>query len=296
MPFLPRQKLLTLEELVTVAKNFVSPGVSKIRVSGGEPLIRHNILHLFQQLNNLSGLKELTLTTNGSKLDVFAAPLREAGVNRLNISLDSLRPDRFRELTRFGNLAQVLKGINAAKAAGFDRIKLNSLILKNRNRDEVNDLVSFALENKLDISFIEEMPLGTIDEHNRLHEFSSSAQLREALSTRYELIPLAESTGGPSRYWLAMGYENSRIGFISPHSENLCAACNRVRLSADGKLLLCLGDEHAVDLRAVLRRYPGDDSQLQKAIINAINLKPEKHSFNLHDAPQVVRFMNATGG
>lgn len=295
MTFLPRSQLLTLEELTEIATAFTELGVSKIRVTGGEPLVRRNVLTLFKDLGQLPQLEELTVTTNGSQLTHFAQDLRRAGVKRLNISLDSLRTDRFRDLTRVGDLSKVLAGIDAAKAAGFDKIKLNSVILKNRNADEVVDLVRFALEKQLDISFIEEMPLGSVTDHIRREEFCSSQELRERLSSAFSLSPLEESTAGPSRYW-QVDNSQTRVGFISPHSENFCASCNRVRLTAEGRLLLCLGNEHSVDLKAVVRRHPGDKDKLKQAIVDAIKIKPERHYFTHDDEPQIVRLMNTTGG
>lgn len=295
MTFLPRAQLLTLEEMTTIARCFTELGVNKIRITGGEPLIRNGIATLFQQLGQLPLLDELTLTTNGSHLVQHAQTLRDAGVNRINISLDSLDADRFKALTRTGDLNKVLEGIEAARRAGFERIKLNSVVLKNRNADEVLDLVNFALEKKLDISFIEEMPLGSITEHNRAEEFCSSEELRELIGQRYHLEPSAATTAGPSRYWTTPG-SDSRIGFISPHSHNFCGDCNRVRLSAEGKLLLCLGNDEAANLKSVLREHPGDHDKVKEAIMQAMTYKPERHHFDLDDEPQIVRFMNATGG
>ena len=295
MTFLPRSQLLTLEEIEEIAAAFVDLGVTKIRITGGEPLVRRNVISLFQSLGQLESLKELTLTSNGSNLVQFAQPLRDVGVARINISLDSLQAERFRALTRVGDLHQVLAGIEAAQRAGFERIKLNSVILKNRNADEILDLVNFALAQQIDISFIEEMPLGTIVDHDRAVEFCSSQEIRDKINSQYALEPIAEKTGGPSRYWQIPGYA-SHIGFISPHSENFCATCNRVRLTAEGRLLLCLGNEHSVDLKAVVRRYPGNREKLREAIVDAIKIKPERHYFTLDDEPQIVRLMNMTGG
>lgn len=295
MTFLPRSQLLTLEELAEIAEAFSELGVKKIRITGGEPLVRRNVLSLFNRVGQLPQLEELTLTTNGSQLTHFAQDLRRAGVKRLNISLDSLRADRFRELTRVGELGKVLAGIDAAKAAGFDKIKLNCVVLKNRNADEVVDLVRFARDKQLDISFIEEMPLGSVTDHIRREEFCSSQELRELLAPAFTLTPLDESTAGPSRYW-QVDDSQTRVGFISPHSENFCASCNRVRLTAEGRLLLCLGNEHSVDLKAVVRRHPGDKDKLKEAIVDAIKIKPERHYFNHDDEPQIVRLMNTTGG
>lgn len=295
MTFLPRTQVLSLEELGEIAAAFTELGVKKIRVTGGEPLIRRNVIALFQSLGKLPDLEELTVTTNGSRLREFAPQLRAAGVKRINISLDSLQPERFRELTRIGNLHQVLDGIEAAREAGFERIKLNSVILKNRNADEVVDLVQFACRKGLDISFIEEMPLGAVTEHIRREEFCSSHELRNVLSSHFTLIPTDDTTGGPSRYW-QVDNASTRVGFISPHSENFCATCNRVRLTAEGRLLLCLGNEHSVDLKAIVRNYPGDRERLKTAIVDAIRIKPERHHFTHDDEPQILRLMNTTGG
>ena len=294
MTFLPRQPVLTLEEIAQVAKTFVSLGTEKIRLTGGEPLVRRGILELVKEIGTF-GLRDFAMTTNGSQLPTMAEPLRKAGLKRLNISLDSLDPQRFRALTRTGDLHKVLAGIEAARHAGFRRIKLNSVILRGRNQDEVPALVDFAIEKGLDISFIEEMPLGAISEHDRALEFVSSEALRDQLSRRLTLVPMAEKTGGPSRYWQVPG-SDSRIGFISPHSQNFCHLCNRVRITAEGRMLLCLGHEHSVDLRAVLRAHPTDDAPLRQAIIDAMAIKPERHDFNLAPGEQLVRFMNMTGG
>lgn len=293
MEFLPRNEVLSLEELYAVAAAFSRLGVRKIRLTGGEPLVRRDILTLIERLGRLPG--ELVLTTNGSQLPRMAGDLARAGVSRLNISLDSLQPDRFRELTRTGRLEQVLAGIEAARSAGFRRIKLNTVVLKGRNEDEVLDLVEFARQGGLDISFIEEMPLGMIGEHDREETFCSSDELRELIGSRYPLLKSAESTGGPSKYY-RMADSPSRIGFISPHSHNFCSECNRVRVTVEGRLLLCLGNEHSVDLRQTLRRYPGDGARLEQLLIEAMAIKPEKHEFRLDEEPQILRFMNATGG
>ncbi|HAI69910.1 MAG TPA: GTP 3',8-cyclase MoaA [Gammaproteobacteria bacterium] len=295
MTFLPRAQLLTLEELEWLGRAFVELGVTKIRLTGGEPLVRQNILQLFQGLGRLAGLKELVLTTNGSQLVKMAQPLKAAGVKRINISLDSLNPARFQNMTRVGKLEGVLRGIDAAIQVGFERIKLNAVILKNRNHDEVVDLVQFAVNQGIDISFIEEMPLGTIGSHDRAEAFYASEQIRDDLKSSFTLIPSTESTAGPSKYY-RVAHTETRVGFISPHSHNFCETCNRVRVTTEGSLLLCLGQEHSVDLRRVIRANPGDIGPLKQAIIKAMAIKPQGHDFELDREPHILRYMNMTGG
>lgn len=295
MQFLPRQQVLTLEEMAFLGRAFVSLGVRRIRLTGGEPLVRRDVLTLVRQLGALDGLDELTITTNGSQLGSMAPVLADAGVRRLNVSLDSLHPERFTAITRTGKLPQVLAGIEAARKTGISRIKLNSVIVRDLNDDEVLPLLDFALEKELDISYIEEMPLGQIDYRDRRGGLVSSEEVRALISKRYQLLASTETSAGPSRYY-RIGSSKSRIGFISPHSHNFCDSCNRVRVTCEGRLLLCLGNEHSVDLRAVIRRYPQNMAALQNAIVNAMALKPERHYFYHQDKPQVIRFMNATGG
>ena len=295
MRFLPREQVLTLEELARLGRCFATLGVARLRVTGGEPLVRPNVLWLFEQLGHVDGIGDLTLTTNGTQLARFAPQLKAAGVTRVNISLDSLRPERFRRMTRVGALERTLAGIDAAIAAGFERVKLNSVILKERNHDEVVDLARFAIERGIDISFIEEMPLGTIDEHDRAGAYHSSDEIRRDLAEHFELLPTIERTGGPSSYLRVAG-EASRIGLISPHSHNFCGDCNRVRVTAEGRLLLCLGQEHSVDLRRVLRAHPTDDAPVRRAISDAMAIKPRGHEFDLEAKPIIFRHMNMTGG
>ena len=295
MTFLPRAQLLTLEELELVGHAFVELGVTKIRLTGGEPLVRQNILQVFQKLGKLQDLKELMLTTNGSQLVKMAQPLFEAGVKRINISLDTLKPERFQKMTRIGQLDVVLRGIEAAIKAGFNRIKINAVILKHRNHDEVTNLVQFAVAQGIDISFIEEMPLGEIGEHDRAEVFYSSAQIRHDLKQSFTLIPTTETTAGPSKYY-RVAHTNTRVGFISPHSHNFCDTCNRVRVTTDGHLLLCLGKENSVDLRRVIRANPGNIVPLKQAIIKAMTVKPKGHNFELDSETQILRYMNVTGG
>lgn len=296
MQFIPKQEILSLEEIYQLAVAFTELGVGKIRLTGGEPLIRNNILSLIDKIGQLENLGELVITTNGSQLQRTAKQLRESGVKRLNISLDSLNPRKFRHLTRHGNLDQVIAGVDAAIEAGFDGIKLNAVILKGRNEDEVVDLVNFVRQRQIDIAFIEEMPLGLVD-HDRELSFCSSDDLREDISKTYALTPLGDPQGsaGPARYY-SMADSSSRIGFISPHSNNFCHLCNRVRVTVEGRLLLCLGNEHSVDLRAILRSPDYTMERLKWAIVESMDVKPERHHFNNSGEPEIVRFMNMTGG
>jgi len=297
MTFVPRSEVLSLEEMHILAKAFVELGVRKIRLTGGEPLIRSGVVGLCERLASIDGLEELVMTTNGSQLTKLAPQLKQAGLSRLNISLDSLDQARFKALTRTGELDQVLAGLDAAQAAGFEGIKLNAVILKGRNADEVIPLVDFVVAKGIDLSFIEEMPLGAISEHSRKEEFVSSAELRTLISQKYRLslLPEDKATAGPSQYYAVQG-TSSKLGFISPHSNNFCGDCNRVRVTAEGRLLLCLGNEDASDLKTVIRASNGDMAVLKRAIVAALRLKPEKHHFDLDSEPQIVRFMNATGG
>ncbi|QCF28031.1 GTP 3',8-cyclase MoaA [Hydrocarboniclastica marina] len=294
MSFLPREQIMTLEEIARLARNFVALGTRKIRLTGGEPLVRRNILELVEEIGSL-GLADFAMTTNGSRLDKFAEPLRAAGLHRLNISLDSLDPARFRRITRTGELSRVLEGIDAARAAGFRGIKLNTVVMKGRNDDEIPELVAFARDKQVDISFIEEMPLGVITEHDRGESFCSSEEVRRIIGQRHELVPSTADSGGPARYY-RMPDSQIKVGFISPHSHNFCASCNRVRVTVEGRLLLCLGNEHSVDMLRVLRSHPADDARVQAAIIAAMDLKPERHHFSRDGDVQVLRFMNMTGG
>lgn len=295
MTFVPRSEVLTLEEMERLARAFISLGVRKIRLTGGEPLVRNNVMSLIEKLGAIPELDELTLTSNGSQLQKLAVPLREAGVKRINISLDSLDPEKFRRITRTGDLHQVLAGIEAAIAAGFDGIKINAVILKGRNENEILDLARFTQDRGIDLSFIEEMPLGLIDEHDRALSFCSSDEVRETLEQVYPLTSVGDSTGGPSHYYRVEG-SSARFGFISPHSHNFCHLCNRVRVTVEGRLLLCLGNEHSMDLREILRNPSLDDEDLRQALIGAMDLKPEQHHFDLDAEPDIVRFMNMTGG
>ncbi len=295
MEFLPRAQILTLEEHLAIARAFTELGVNKIRLTGGEPLVRRNILWLVGEMAGLPGLRELVITTNGSQLDRFAGRLKDAGVRRVNVSLDSLKPARFKRMTRVGELDKVLRGIRAAQEAGFERIKINSVILKHYNHDEILALVRFAVDQGLDISFIEEMPLGIIGDHDRAVAYYSSDEIQRDIEQVFSLVPTTERTGGPSRYFKVKNTA-SRVGFISPHSHNFCTSCNRVRLTAEGRLLLCLGQEHSMDLRHVIRANPGDRETLKQALLASMDLKPQGHEFDLNRIPVILRHMSVTGG
>ncbi len=295
MVFLPRQQIMSLEEIEQVALAFIELGARRIRLTGGEPLVRRGILDAITTIGSLPGLGELVITTNGSQLARYGEQLYRAGVSRLNISLDSLDAKRFQRITRIGRLDQVLQGIDVVSQQGFQQIKLNTVVMSGVNDDEVLDLVDFVRQRSMDISFIEEMPLGRIDSHDRQSTYCSSDQVKSMIEQRYALQPLLMKTAGPSRYF-SMSDSTSRIGFISPHSHNFCAECNRVRVTAGGRLLLCLGHEHSVDLLPILRRYPGDLERLKQTIREAMPKKPARHYFDLAETPTILRFMNASGG
>ena len=296
MTFLPKSKILSLEEMAFVAKAFIELGVEKVRLTGGEPLVRQGIVELAQQIYANEGLRELVMTTNGVLLDKFSAPLVDAGVSRLNISIDSLRADRFKQLTRFGSLPEVLNGIQVARSVGFKKIKLNAVILSGINDDEVLDLTQYALDNGLDISFIEEMPLGEISSHERNDTKLDSATIHEMLEHRFKLVDadFHDPASGPSRYQ-QIADSDTKVGFISPMSNNFCASCNRVRVTVEGRLLLCLGNEHSLDLRSIIREHPADIEVLKKAIVDSMVRKPERHYFDPNDIT-ITRHMSATGG
>jgi cyclic pyranopterin phosphate synthase len=294
MTFLPREQVLSLEECLRVVSTFVGLGVTKVRITGGEPLVRRNALWLLERIAALDGMKELVITTNGSQLDRYAVSLKDAGVKRINISLDTLKPDRFQAITRIGDLSKVLRGIEAAQAAGFTRTKLNTVMMRGVNDDEFIDLVRYATEHHLNISFIEEMPLGDVG-HGRGNTYFSTEEALKLLAGSFDLLPTIESTGGPARYWKVQG-SDSRVGFISPHSHNFCDTCNRVRITAQGELYPCLGQNDAMSLMPLLRKHT-DDTLLREAIVQSMGIKPKEHNFNDQmDAPKVVRFMSMTGG
>jgi len=298
MTFLPRKDLLSLEELDRLCSAFVAKGVRKLRITGGEPLVRKNILWLFRALSRhleTGALEELTLTTNGSQLDKYAVELRDAGVRRINLSLDTLRPDRFKAITRWGEFEPVMTGLAAAEKAGLS-VKINAVALKGFNEDEIEDLVRFAHGRGHDITFIETMPLGEID-GDRLDQYLPLSIVRARLMDRFTLTDSAHRTGGPARYVEAKE-TGGRIGFITPMTHNFCESCNRVRLTCTGTLYMCLGQEDAADLRAPLRAS-SDDALLHAAIDAAIARKPKGHDFVIDRRtlrPAVGRHMSVTGG
>ncbi len=295
MEFLRRAEVLTIEELLRTARLFTELGVRKIRVTGGEPLIRRGVHELFQGLGALAGLDSLALTTNGSQLADSGRALRDSGVNSINISLDSLQAERFKAITRIGDLNTVLRGIDRAVECGFDRIRLNAVILDGLNRDEVLPLTHYALEKSIHIAFIEEMPLGQVNVGGKPLAYVSSDTLQKELAAHFTLVPMtASDNAGPARDFLIAGSQ-TRVGFISPHSHNFCAQCNRLRISAEGRLLMCLGNDESIDLRGLLRTGSTDE-EIKTTIIENLNIKPERHVFDQPDEPQIVRFMNATGG
>jgi cyclic pyranopterin phosphate synthase len=283
---------LGFEEIERVVAAFARLGVSKIRLTGGEPLTRHGLPDLAGRLARLPGIADLSLSTNAVLLAHQAGALRAAGVRRLNVSLDTLRPERFAAITRGGRLDKVLAGIMAAGRAGFAPIKINMLALKGINDDEFEDMVEFCLEHDFTLRFIETMPVGATGRAAARH-YLDLQEVKQRLARRFDLIPGVMPGGGPARYMQVAG-TRLRIGFITPISQHFCATCNRVRLSADGALYLCLGQEYRYDLRPLLRSG-ADDARLEAAIVEALALKPERHEF--HENPrQVIRFMSMTGG
>ena len=300
MTFLPKKELLTLEELDRLCSTFVRLGVRKLRITGGEPLVRRDIMTFFnamtRHLEN-GALDELTLTTNGSQLERFADQLRAAGVRRVNVSLDTLDEDKFAEITRWGRLAQVMRGIDAAQAAGL-RVKINTVALKGFNEDELFEIVDWCASRDMDLTFIEVMPMGDIGNENRLEQYWKLTDLRARLAERFTLTDLAERSGGPARY-VRLEESGQKIGFITPLSHNFCESCNRVRLTCTGELYMCLGQEDMADLRAPLRTHPEDDAALEAAIRAAIALKPRGHDFDYSRqrvAGRMSRHMSHTGG
>ena len=294
MKFLPKREILSLEECLRVARVFADLGVTKVRITGGEPLVRANVAWLCGKIADLPNIREVAITTNGSQLPQLAIPLQNAGVRRVNISLDTLDADNFRRLTRTGNLSAVLAGIQAAQEAKFPGgVKINAVMMRGVNHLELTNLADFALSRDMDISFIEEMPLGDIG-YGRSKTYYSADDALAALQKVFSLQPSNFDSGGPARYWQVAG-SKQKIGFITPHSHNFCASCNRVRITAVGGLYPCLGQNDLVDLRPALRG--GDDDMLRQRIIATMAIKPKGHDFDAAvDGAKVVRFMSATGG
>ena len=295
MTFLPRSKLLSLDEIAIIAERFIARGVTKIRLSGGEPLVRRDVGDLMRRLGRHvgTGLDELTMTTNATRLDIYAQDMVEAGVRRINVSLDSLDPERFRYITRHGDLAQVLGGIAAAKTAGL-AVKINMVALAGLNEHEIPAMLQWCIDAGHDLSLIETMPLGAIDE-DRTDRFVPLTRVFDDLQARFPLIRDAHRTGGPARYWRVEGTE-TKLGLISPLTANFCDGCNRVRLTTEGKLYLCLGHEDQVDLKGALR--DGGIEGLDEAIDRGLLRKPARHDFRIEAgaAPAVSRHMSVTGG
>jgi GTP 3',8-cyclase len=298
MTFLPKKDLLSLEELDRLCSVFVAKGVRKLRVTGGEPLVRKNIMALFDGLSRhlkSGALEELTLTTNGNQLPKYAQHLRDCGVERINVSLDTLRPDRFKAITRWGDFTDVLAGIDAAERAGL-KVKINAVALKGVNEDEIADLVEFAHGRGADLTLIETMPLGDID-GDRTDQYLPLSIVRARLMDTYTLIDTPYRTGGPARY-VTVKETGGRLGFITPMTHNFCESCNRVRLTCTGTLYMCLGQDDAADLRAPLRAS-ADDASVARAIDAAILRKPKGHDFVIDrrsKKPAVGRHMSVTGG
>ena len=299
MNFLPKADLLTLEELDKMCSAFISQGVEKLRITGGEPLVRRNIMKFFESISRhlkTGDLKELTLTTNGSQLHRFAEKLSEIGIKRINVSLDTLNEQKFSKITRWGRLSQVLKGIDAALAAGI-KIKINTVALKDFNEDELEEIVQWCANRKMDLTFIEVMPMGDIGNENRLNQYWPLSDLRKKLSETWTLYDTDEQTGGPARY-VRLNETGQKIGFITPMTHNFCESCNRVRLTCTGELYQCLGQEDQVDLRKILRNH-SDTEPLIQAIHNAISKKPKGHDFDYSRqsiSGQMTRHMSHTGG
>ena len=298
MSFLPKAEVLSLEELDRLCTAFVRKGVRKLRLTGGEPLVRRDIMWLFRRPGRhleAGGPDELTLTTNGSQLGRFAGELYEAGVRRINVSLDTLDRDRFRQITRWGDYDKVLAGIEAARQAGL-QVKINTVALKGVNEDEIDDLLSWCGERGHDLTLIETMPMGEID-GDRTDQYLPLSVVRGRLARRWTMEEIPYRTGGPARY-VRIAETGGRLGFITPLTHNFCESCNRVRLTCTGTLFMCLGQEDAADLRAPLRAS-ADDAGLEAAIDEAIGRKPKGHDFIIdrrHKRPAVGRHMSVTGG
>ena len=297
MNFLPKTEVLSLEEIERLCDNFIDLGVEKIRLTGGEPLVRKDIIHLIKNLNkkkSVSNLKEITLTTNGSLLKKFSKELKMNGVDRINVSLDTIIKDKYKEITRFGNLENVLDGIEEAKQNDI-KVKINTVVFKNFNENEISELVNWANKKLIDITFIEVMPMNDTDMPRHM-QFVSLEDIHKVLHKKFKFEKSNYNTGGPSNYYVSQKLD-IKIGFITPLSNNFCASCNRVRISSTGKLYMCLGQNEFVDFREILRNDRSDDF-IKEKIKFALSIKPKKHDFiiNSEVKPYMHRYMNETGG
>ena len=297
MNFLPKNEVLTLEEIERLCDNFIELGVEKIRLTGGEPLVRKNIIHLIQNLNKKklnTNLKEITLTTNGSLLKRYAKDLKNNGINRINVSLDTIVEKKFREITRFGNLKNTLEGIEEAIQNKI-KVKINTVVFKNFNEDQSQNLIDWANSKSLDLTFIEVMPMSDTDMPRHM-QFVSLDKIFKKLNNVYNFNKSDYKTGGPSNYYTSEKL-NIKIGFITPLSNNFCATCNRVRISSTGKMYMCLGQNDYVDFREILRSDRGDE-YIKEKIKFALSVKPKKHDFMINSEvkPYIIRHMNETGG
>ena len=297
MAFLPKKDILSLEELETICKVFIKLGTKKIRLTGGEPLVRKGILNLIQNLGKKigNGLDELTLTTNGSQLEKYAEFLKENGINRVNVSLDHLDPNKFKEITRWGDLNKVLAGIEKAKNVGI-KVKINTVALKHFNENNIVEMIEWCSSNECDMTLIEVMPMGDIGSENRFNQYLPLSKVKEKLSKKFDLTNIPKKTGGPARYYKIEG-KKIDLGFITPLTHNFCESCNRVRLTCTGILYMCLGQDDNVDLKNILRNK--GSSFLENSLFKAISRKPKGHDFNISKSGINIssnRHMSVTGG
>ena len=297
MQFLPKKEILTLEEIERLCDNFIELGVEKIRITGGEPLVRNDIIKLIEKLNhkkNDTSLKEITLTTNGTLLKKYAKQLKLNGIDRINLSLDTINPDKYNKITRFGNIKKVFQGIDEALQNNI-KIKINTVVIKNFNEDEIEKLINWTNNKKLDLTFIEVMPMEETD-ISRDYQFVSLTEIFDKLNTKYKFIKSDYKTGGPARFYTS-DLLSSKIGFISPLTNNFCSSCNRVRISSTGKLFMCLGQNDYVDFREIMRK-DYSNNYIKDKIRFALNIKPKKHDFMIDNKinKYMKRHMNITGG
>ena len=297
MEFLPKKEILTLEEIERLCDNFIEMGVNKIRLTGGEPLVRRDVIKLINKLNskkNKTNLKEITLTTNGTLLEKYAHELKKGGINRINVSLDTINHKKYKEITRFGNLDKVILGIKEAKKNNI-AIKINTVVLKNFNEEELEELIYWTNKLKIDITFIEVMPMADTD-INRYSQFAPLNKIYDKLDKKFNFIKINKKTGGPATFYQSQKLSN-KVGFITPLTNNFCSGCNRVRISSTGKLYMCLGQNEYVDFKEILRKDYSDD-YIKEKIMYALKIKPQKHDFLIEEntKPYITRHMNVTGG